>query len=132
MASTTVSAKLPNRLQWRIWLAVMAAVVLTTVLVSVLMRHLSESQRLPRYLQIRDAQGRVIGQTQVIPRRPGGNMSVLVQTADGQTLEIEWLLPGSTPPPPLLDEDAGKNTNGNDSAAHNNANTLHNLRHRQA
>jgi signal transduction histidine kinase len=132
MASTTVSAKLPNRLQWRIWLAVMAAVVLTTVLVSVLMRHLSESQRLPRYLQIRDAQGRVIGQTQVIPRRPGGNMSVLVQTADGQTLEIEWLLPGSTPPPPLLDEDAGKNTSGNDSAANNNANTLHNLRHRQA
>jgi signal transduction histidine kinase len=72
------------------------------------MRHLSESQRLPRYLQIRDAQGRVIGQTQVVPRRPGGNMSVMVQTADGQTLEIEWLVPGSTPAPLLLEELASK------------------------
>lgn len=91
-----------NRLQWRIWLAVMAAVVLTTVLVSVLMHHLSENQRAPRYLQIRDAAGQVIGQTQVAARKPGRNMSVLVQTADGQTLEIEWLLPGTAPPPPLL------------------------------
>ena len=104
MAPLKAEQKLPNRLQWRIWLAVMAAVVLTTVLVSILMRHLSESQRLPRYLQIRDAQGRVIGQTQVMPRHPGGNMSVFVQTADGQTLEIEWLLPGRTPPPLLLEE----------------------------
>lgn len=92
--------KLPNRLQWRIWLAVMAAVVITTVLVSVLMHHLSDSQRLPRYLQIRDAHGRVIGQTQVASRKPGRSMSVLVQTADGQVLEIEWLQPGITPPPP--------------------------------
>ena len=94
------AAKLPNRLQWRIWLAVMVAVVLTTVLVSVLMHHLSQNQRQSRYLQIRDAQGRVIGQTQVMPRKPGRNMSVLVQTADGQTLEIEWLMPGVVPPPP--------------------------------
>lgn len=123
MASLKANEKLPNRLQWRIWLAVMAAVVLTTVLVSVLMRHLSESQRLPRYLQIRDAQGQVIGQTQVMPRHPGGNMSVFVQTADGQTLEIEWLQPGSAPPPlvppptALEDETAQK---------------LHDLNHRQA
>mgnify|MGYP006978791869 FL=1 len=91
--------RLSNRLQWRIWLAVMAAVVLTTVLVSVLMHHWSENQRLPRYLQIRDAQGQIIGQTLVTARKPGRNMSVFVQTADGQTLEIEWLLPGATPPP---------------------------------
>jgi signal transduction histidine kinase len=103
MAHLKASEKLPNRLQWRIWLAVMAAVILTTVLVSVLMRHVGDSQR-PRYLQIRDAQGRIIGQTQVMPRRPNGNMSVLVQTADGQTLEIEWLLPGSTLPPLLSDD----------------------------
>ena len=94
MAHLKASEKLPNRLQWRIWLAVMAAVILTTVLVSVLMRHVGDSQR-PRYLQIRDAQGRIIGQTQVMPRRPNGNMSVLVQTADGQTLEINGCCPAA-------------------------------------
>ena len=131
MASTKVSSKpsnkLPNRLQWRIWLAVMAAVVLTTVLVSTLMRHLSESQRLPRYLQIRDAHGRVIGQTQVMPRRPGGNMSVLVQTADGQILEIEWLLPGSTPPPLVLEDEGSKNAADPQAPS-----ALQHMRHREA
>ncbi len=131
MASTKVSSKpsnkLPNRLQWRIWLAVMAAVVLTTVLVSTLMRHLSESQRLPRYLQIRDAHGRVIGQTQVMPRRPGGNMSVLVQTADGQILEIEWLLPGSTPPPLVLEDEGSKNPADPQAPS-----ALQHMRHREA
>ena len=95
----TTAPQLPNRLQWRIWLAVMAAVVFTIVVVSVLMHHLSENQRLPRYLQIRDAHGQVIGQTQVASRRPGRNMSVLVQTADGQVLAIEWLQPGEVPKP---------------------------------
>ena len=86
-----------SRLQWRIWLAVMAAVVLTTVLVSVLMTSWQDGMRQPRHIQIRNAQGQVIGHAQIQARKSGREMVVPVQTADGQELLIELLPPGMTP-----------------------------------
>ena len=83
-----------SRLQWRIWLAVMAAVVLTTVLVSVLMTSWQDGMRQPRHIQIRNAQGQVIGHAQIQARKSGREMVVPVQTADGQELLIELLPPG--------------------------------------
>ncbi len=80
-----------HHLHWRIWLAVMAAVLLTTVLVSSLMHHFNESLRQPRVLQIRDAAGQVLAETQVQAPRPGQRMQVPIETVNGQKLEIVWL-----------------------------------------
>ena len=88
---------LTSRLQWRIWLAVMAAVILTTVLVSVLMSSWQDGMRQPRHMQIRNAQGLVIGHAQIQARKTGRELVVPVQTADGQELQIELLPPGILP-----------------------------------
>lgn len=88
---------LTSRLQWRIWLAVVAAVVLTTILVSLLMSSLQDGMRQPRHMQIRNAQGQVIGYAQIQARKPGRELVVPVETADGQKLQIELLPPGMVP-----------------------------------
>lgn len=90
---------LTSRLQWRIWLAVVAAVVLTTILVSLLMSSLQNGMRQPRHMQIRNAQGQVIGYAQIQARKPGRELVVPVETADGQKLQIELLPPGMVPEP---------------------------------
>lgn len=88
---------LTSRLQWRIWLAVVAAVVLTTILVGLLMSSLQDGMRQPRHMQIRNAQGQVIGYAQIQARKAGRELVVPVETADGQKLQIELLPPGMVP-----------------------------------
>ena len=86
-----------SRLQWRIWLAVMAAVILTTILVSLITSSLHDGMRQPRHIQIRNAQGMVIGHAQIQARKTGRELVVPVETADGQKLQIELLPPGILP-----------------------------------
>ncbi len=91
---------LSSRLYLRIWLAVVGAVVLISLLVAGLWQ-LSREERAPpvRELVLRNAAGEVIAQAQTAPDfRPGRPMRFELQTSDGQRLEAELSRPTGPPP----------------------------------
>ena len=96
-----------RRLYLRIWLAVVAAVVMLTLLVGWLWRLEAEherAQRPGREIVLRDARGEIIGQAVMRPERKPGpdgqpSFEFEVPTRDGQTLYVQ--LPRPNRPPPL-------------------------------
>ena len=95
---------LGSRLYLRIWLAVVAAVVLITVAVGWAWRISREAspRELPvREIVLRNAAGEVIAQAQgPAERRPGRAMVFELQTVDGQQLELEVARPARAGGPP--------------------------------
>lgn len=95
---------LGSRLYLRIWLAVVAAVVLITLAVAWAWRVSREaSPREPpvREIVLRNAAGEVIAQAQgPAERRPGRALVFELQTVDGQQLELEVSRPARAGGPP--------------------------------
>ena len=96
---------LAQRLYLRIWLAIVAAVVVLTLLFAWLWRMEIEherGQRPAREITLRNANGDIIGQAQSRPQsglgRPGQPLEFEVHTQDGNTLFIQ--LPRLNRPPP--------------------------------
>jgi two-component system, OmpR family, sensor kinase len=96
---------LTQRLYLRIWLAIVAAVVVLTLLFAWLWRLEIEherGQRPAREITLRNAKGDIIGQAQSRPPtglgRPGQPLEFEVHTQDGNTLFIQ--LPRLNRPPP--------------------------------
>ncbi len=89
---------LSSRLYLRIWLAVVGAVVLISLLVAGLWE-LSREERAPpvRELVLRNAAGEVLAQS-TADFRPGRPMRFELHTADGQRLEAELSRPAGAPP----------------------------------
>ena len=83
----------PSKLYVRIWLAVVAAVVVLTTLVGAAWRFTREAPQLPiRELQIKNQAGEVIASAQTRPdRKPGEGLEFDVITKSGESLNI--LLP---------------------------------------
>jgi len=99
-----MSTPLTQRLYLRIWLAVVAAVVLLTLLFGWLWRQEAErerTQRPGREIVLRNASGEVIGQAKMHPERLPGQQGFEfeVPTRDGQTLFVQLPRPGNRPPP---------------------------------
>jgi two-component system, OmpR family, sensor kinase len=98
-----MSTPLTQRLYLRIWLAVVAAVVVLTLLFGWLWRQEAErerAQRPGREIVLRNAQGEIIGQAVMRPGRlPGPGFEFEVPTRDGQTLFVQLPRPGNRPPP---------------------------------
>ncbi len=88
---------LSSRLYLRIWLAVVGAVVLISLLVAGLWQ-LSREERAPpvRELVLRNAAGEVLAQS-TADFRPGRPMRFELHTADGQRLEAELSRPAGPP-----------------------------------
>jgi signal transduction histidine kinase len=88
-----------SHLYVRIWLAVVATVVVLTFLVGAAWRLSSDGPQLPiREVLIHNAAGEVIGTAQTRPdRKPGDSMEFEVLTKDGQTLNL--VLPRPKRPP---------------------------------
>ena len=80
----------PSKLYVRIWLAVVAAVVVLTFSVGAAWRLTQEPPQLPiRELQIKNSAGEVIGRAQTRPdRKPAEGLEFDVLTKDGQNLSI--------------------------------------------
>ena len=93
---------LHQRLYLRIWLAVVATVVVLTVVAGWLARMEAESERAQRpgrEIVLRNEAGEVIGQAPARPIRvPGQGPEFQVTTVDGKTLFIQLPRPGSRPP----------------------------------
>lgn len=100
-----MSTPLNQRLYLRIWLAVVATVLLLTLLFGWLWRLESErqfAQRPLREIVLRNADGEIIGQARARPIRvPGQGVEFEVPTSDGQTLFIQLPRTGRPPPMPL-------------------------------
>ena len=81
---------LPSKLYVRIWLAVVAAVVVLAVLVGAAWRLTREAPLLPiREIQIKNQAGNVIATAQTKPnRKPGDGLEFDVVTQDGQSLNV--------------------------------------------
>jgi len=98
-----MSPPLTHRLYLRIWLAVVAAVLLLTLLFGWLWREEAErerAQRPGREIVLRNAAGEVIGQAVARPLRvPGQGVEFEVPTRDGQTLYVQLPRPANRPPP---------------------------------
>ena len=91
---------LSSRLYLRIWLAVVGAVVLISLLVAGVWQ-LSREERAPpvRELVLRNAAGDVIGQAHSAPDfKPGRPMHFELHTTDGQRLQVELSRPAGPPP----------------------------------
>ncbi len=88
-----------SRLYVRIWLAVVATVVVLTFAVAGAWRFTKESPQLPlREILVHNKAGEVIGTAQTKPgRKPGDGLEFDVTTKDGQTLYM--LLPRPPRPP---------------------------------
>lgn len=100
-----MSTPLTQRLYLRIWLAVVATVVILTLLFSWLWRQEAErerAQRPGREIVLRNASGDIIGQAVMRPGRlPGqSGFEFEVPTRDGQTLFVQ--LPRPNRPPPMM------------------------------
>lgn len=100
----TLSTPLTRRLYLRIWLAVVATVVMLTLLFGWLWRLEAErerAQRPGREIVLRNASGEVIGQAKMRPERLPGQQGFEfeVPTRDGQTLFVQ--LPRPNRPPPM-------------------------------
>ena len=98
-----MSTPLTQRLYLRIWLAVVAAVTVLTLLFGWLWRMEAErerAQRPGREIVLRNASGEIIGQAVAHPlRTPGQGLEFEIPTTDGKTLFIQ--LPRPNRPPPL-------------------------------
>ncbi|MDO9403802.1 MAG: ATP-binding protein [Polaromonas sp.] len=89
-----------SHLYVRIWLAVVATVVVLAFLVGAAWQLSADPPQLPiREVLIHNAAGEVIGRSQTSPdRKPGDSLEFEVKTTDGQTLNL--LLPRPKRPPP--------------------------------
>jgi signal transduction histidine kinase len=98
-----MSTPLTQRLYLRIWLAVVATIVLLTLLFGWLWRLEAErerAQRPGREIILRNAQGEVLGQAQTRgARMPGQGWEFEVPLRDGQTVFVQLPRPGNRPPP---------------------------------
>jgi signal transduction histidine kinase len=98
-----MSTPLSQRLYFRIWLAVVAAVVLLTLIFGWIWREEVErerAQRPGREIVLRNAQGEIIGQAVARGNRvPGQGLEFEVPTRDGQTVYVLLPRPGHRPPP---------------------------------
>ncbi len=98
-----MSTPLLQRLYIRIWLAVVAAVVLLTLIFGWVWRQEAErerAQRPGREIILRNAQGEVIGQAVARGNRvPGQGWEFEVPLRDGQTVFVQLPRPGNRPPP---------------------------------
>lgn len=93
-----------QRLYLRIWLAVVATVIMLTLLFGWLWRQEAErerAQRPGREIVLRNASGEIIGQAKMRPERLPGQQGFEfeVPTRDGQTLFVQLPRPGTRPPP---------------------------------
>ena len=92
-----------HRLYLRIWLAVVAAVVLLTLVVGWLWQldlERERAQRPGREIVVRDAQGVELGRATARGNRvPGQGWEFEVPTRDGQTLVVQLPRPGGNRPP---------------------------------
>ena len=84
-----------SRLYVRIWLAVVATVVVLTFAVAVVWAYTKEPPQLPiRDLVVRNKAGEVIGNAQTKPgRKLGGGLEFELVTKDGQTLNLQMPRP---------------------------------------
>ncbi len=98
-----MSTPLTQRLYIRIWLAVVAAIVLLTLIFGWIWREEAErerAQRPGREIVLRNAQGEVLGQAQARGNRvPGQGWEFEVRLRDGQTVFVQLPRPGNRPPP---------------------------------
>lgn len=98
-----MSTPLTRRLYLRIWLAVVAAVVVLTLLFGWIWQFEAErerAQRPGREILVRNAQGEIIGQAVARPVRvPGQGYEFEVPMRDGQTLHMQLPRPPNRPPP---------------------------------
>ncbi|MBX9872242.1 MAG: HAMP domain-containing protein [Burkholderiaceae bacterium] len=94
---------LTQRLYLRIWLAVVAAIVLLTLIFGWIWRTEAErerAQRPGREIILRNAQGEVLGQAQARGNRvPGQGWEFEVPLRNGQTVIVQLPRPGNRPPP---------------------------------
>lgn len=99
-----MSTPLSQRLYLRIWLAVVGAVVLLTLIFGWIWRQEAErerAQRPGREIILRNGQGEVIGQAVARGNRmPGQGWEFEVPLRDGQTVYVQLPRPGNRPPPP--------------------------------
>ena len=93
-------SRFTSHLYVRIWLAVVATVVVLTFLVGAAWRFTKEAPQLPiREVLVHNQAGEVIGTAQTKQgRKPGDGLEFDVVTKDGQTLNL--LLPRPNRPPP--------------------------------
>ncbi len=102
--NTAMSTPLSQRLYLRIWLAVVGAVVLLTLIFGWIWRLEAErerAQRPGREIILRNSQGEVIGQAVARGNRvPGQGWEFEVPLRDGQTVHVQLPRPGNRPPPP--------------------------------
>ncbi|MES2508406.1 MAG: ATP-binding protein [Pseudomonadota bacterium] len=91
-----------SHLYVRIWLAVVATVVVLTFLVAAAWRFTKEPPLLPiREVLVHNAQGEVIGTAQTRPgRKLGDDLEFDIVTRDGQALKLLLPRPKRPPPPP--------------------------------
>jgi two-component system OmpR family sensor kinase len=98
-----LTTPLSQRLYIRIWLAVVAAIVLLTLIFGWIWREEAErerAQRPGREIILRNAQGEVLGQAQARGVRvPGQGLEFEVPLRDGQTVFVQLPRPGNRPPP---------------------------------
>jgi signal transduction histidine kinase len=98
-----MSTPLTQRLYIRLWLAVVVAVVLLTLVFGWVWRLEAErerAQRPGREIILRDAQGEVLGQAVARGSRvPGQGWEFEVPLRDGQTVFVQLPRPGNRPPP---------------------------------
>jgi signal transduction histidine kinase len=95
---------LARHLYLRIWLAVVAAIVLLTLVFGWIWRVEAEherAQRPGREIIVRNTQGEIIGQASARGTRvPGQGVEFEVPLKDGQTIHVLLPRPGHRPPPP--------------------------------
>jgi len=97
--SSQIWSRFTSHLYVRIWLAVVATVVVLTFLVAAAWHFSTDPPQLPiREVLVHNAAGEVIGKAQTKPdRQRGDNIEFEVLTSDGQTLNL--LLPRPQRPP---------------------------------
>ncbi|MES2942844.1 MAG: ATP-binding protein [Pseudomonadota bacterium] len=94
-------ARFTSHLYVRIWLAVVATVMVLTFLVGAAWRLSADPPQLPiREVLVHNLAGEVIGKAQTKPdRKPGEDIEFDVVTNDGQSLNLLLPRPKRTPPP---------------------------------
>ena len=95
-------ARFTSHLYVRMWLAVVATVIVLTFLVAASWRLTRAQPQLPiREVLVHNHAGEVIGTAQTKPgRKPGDGLEFDVTTKDGQTLNLVLPRPKLPPPPP--------------------------------
>ena len=95
-------ARFTSHLYVRMWLAVVATVIVLTFLVAASWRLTRVQSQLPiREVLVHNRAGEVIGTAQTKPgRKPGDGLEFDVTTNDGQTLNLLLPRPKLPPPPP--------------------------------